>query len=100
MGENIVKRSPENKDNEAKKLNYDELEKAAQNMSAQLQNLANKYRELQEMHQELLQNRAFLRLEWLWKIINSDKMSETFVSKCKEEFEEVMFPSVTEEEND
>ena len=96
MGENIVKMGPEIQDNEAKKLSYEELESAAQNLSAQYQNLINKYKELYAENQELKQNNAFIRLEWLWRVVNSDRFDTSFRSKCEEEFIEMMTPAVTE----
>jgi hypothetical protein len=95
MGENIVKMGP-NQDNETKKLSYDELEKAAQNLSVQHQNLIEKYKELYAKHQELLQNNYFIRLEWLFRVINSDKFNSDFKSKCEEEFITMMTPETVE----
>lgn len=94
MGENIVKMSPDTKDN---KLSYEELEKAAQNLSAQYQNLVNKFKELYAENQEFKQNNYFVRLEWLWRVLNSDKFNESFRNKCEEEFIEMMTPSETAE---
>lgn len=97
MGENVVKMNPENQDKESKKLSYDELENAAQNLSAQYQNLVNKYKELYAENQELKQNNYFVRLEWLFRVINSDKFNPDFRNKCEEEFVNMMIPETTEE---
>lgn len=95
MGENIVNMGPVNQ--EEKKLSYEELEQAAQSISAQYQNLVVKYKELAAKHQELMQNNYFVRLEWLYRVINSDRFPESFVKKCVDEFISMMTP--TEEEN-
>lgn len=96
MGENII--TMESKNSEAKKLSYEELEKAAQNLSAQYQNLVEKHRELWAKHQDLIQNNYFVRLEWLFRVINSDKFNSDFRTKCEEEFINMMTPESTEEE--
>lgn len=100
MGENIVKMpvkqaAEETKAVENKKLSYEELENVAQNLSAQNQNLVNKYKELFAKHQELMQNNYFIRLEWLWRVISMDpnKFSMEFVQQCTDEFVELMTPS-------
>ena len=93
----VVKMNPENQDKESKKLSYDELENAAQNLSAQYQNLVNKYKELYAENQELKQNNYFVRLEWLFRVINSDKFNPDFRNKCEEEFVNMMIPETTEE---
>ena len=86
MEENIVNMGPA-KDKEEKKLSYEELSNAAQNLSAQYQNLLNKYKELAEAHQELLNNNFFIRLDWLWRVINSEgKFPQEFVTQCVNEF--------------
>lgn len=99
MGENIVKMGPANQDNETKKLSYEELETAAQNLSAQYQNLVNKYKELYTENQELKQSNYFVRLEWLFRVVNSDKFDPDFRFKCEEEFINMMTPENTEENN-
>lgn len=91
MGENIVNMGPV--DQEEKKLSYEELEQAAQNLSAQYQNLVNKFKELAEKHQELVQNNFFVRLEWLYRVIHSDKFPESFIKKCVDEFVSMMTPA-------
>lgn len=90
MGENIVNMDPVNQ--EEKKLSYEELEQAAQNLSAQYQNLVNKFKELAEKHQELVQNNFFVRLEWLYRVIHSDKFPAPFINKCVDEFVSMMTP--------
>ena len=99
MGENVVKMNPEVQDKESKKLSYEELENAAQNLSAQYQNLVERYKELHAKHQELLQNNYFVRLEWLFRVINSDRFNVDFRTKCEEEFVNMMTPEIVEEEN-
>lgn len=95
MGENIVNMNPVNQ--EEKKLSYEELEQAAQNLSAQYQNLVTKFKELAEKHQELVQSNFFVRLEWLYRVIHSDKFPESFIKKCVDEFIIMMTPA--EEDN-
>lgn len=95
MGENIVNMGPVNQ--EEKKLSYEELEHAAQNLSAQHQNLLTRFKELAAKHQELIQNNFFVRLEWLYRVINSDKFPEPFIHQCVEEFISMMTPA--EEDN-
>ena len=97
MGENII--TMESKSKETKKLSYEELESAAQNLSMQHQNLIEKYKELYVKHQELVQSNYFVRLEWLWRIINSDKLTTSFREKCETEFMDMMTPEVPAEEN-
>lgn len=103
MGENIVKMGSEKQNEEvkeSKKLSYEELEAAAQNLSAQLQNVVNKYKEVYTENQELKQNNYFVRLEWLWRVINSDRFKEDFRFKCEEEFINMMTPEPSEDNKD
>ena len=86
-----------NKANEKKELSYEELQNACAQLSANYQNVVNKYKELADKHQELLQNNYFVRLEWLWRIINSDKLTVDFRARCKDEFIQMMNPEVPEE---
>lgn len=95
MGENII--TMESKSKETKKLTYEELESAAQNLSAQYQNLVERHKELYAKYQELLQNNYFVRLEWLFRVINSDKFNVDFRNKCEEEFINMMTSEATEE---
>jgi hypothetical protein len=98
MGENIVNMGPVNQEvREEKKLSYEELEQAAQNLSAQYQNVLAKFKELAAKHQELMQNNYFVRLEWLYRVINSDKFPEEFIDQCTKEFITLMTPE--EEDN-
>jgi hypothetical protein len=87
-----------NEKKQTTKLSYEELESAAQNLSAQYQNLVEKYKELYTKHQELLQNNYFVRLEWLFRVVNSDKFNSDFKAKCEEEFISMMTPETIEEE--
>ena len=96
MGENII--TMESKNKETKKLSYEELESIAQNLSAQYQNLVEKYKELHAKHEGLLQNNYFIRLEWLFRVINSDKFTVDFRAKCEEEFINMMTPEESNEE--
>lgn len=103
MGENIVNMSPVNQEvREEKKLSYEELENAAQNLSAQYQNLLAKFKELAEAHQELTHNNFFVRLEWLWRIINMEpnKFPEEFVHQCTDEFITMMTPEKESDNED
>lgn len=97
MGENVVKMGQETSEKESKKLSYEELQSAAAQLSAQNQQLISKYKELAAQHQELLQNNYFVRLEWLWRVIHSDKFNPDFVLKCSEEFISMMTPEETKE---
>ena len=97
MGENII--TMESKNKEVKKLTYDELESAAKNLSAQHQNLIEKYKELYTKYQELVQNNYFVRLEWLFKVVNSDRFNPEFRNKCEEEFISMMTTDNDEEES-
>ena len=97
MGENIVNMGPVNQDKTESKLSYEELEKAAQNLSAQHQNLIARYKELVEKHQELIQNNYFVRLEWLYRVINSDRFPESFIDQCTKEFITMMTPEQEED---
>lgn len=97
MGENIVKMETRNSEStETSKLSYKELERAAQNISAQYQNLRTKYSELTIKYQELVQNNYFIRLDWLYKVIHSDRFPKPFIDSCIEEFITMMTP---EQEN-
>ena len=97
MGENIVNMNPVDQEiREEKKLSYEELEQAAQNLSAQYQNLVTRFKELAEAHQELVHNNFFVRLEWLYKVINSDKFPESFIHQCVNEFISMMTPEKEE----
>lgn len=96
MGENIVQMG--NTTQQEKKLSYEELQETASQLSAQNQQIVAKFKELYAKHQELLQNNYFVRLEWLWRVIDKrDYFDESFVSKCMAEFKEIMMPTVEEE---
>lgn len=99
MGEKIVKMG-ENTQQEMK-LSYEELQEVAAKLSAQRDSIIEKYKELTVKYQELLQNNYFVRLEWLWRVIEKkDYFNEEFVSKCMAEFKEIMMPTVEEETKD
>ena len=96
MGENIVQMG--NITQQEKKLSYEELQETASQLSAQNQQIVAKFKELYAKHQELLQNNYFVRLEWLWRVIDKrDYFDEYFVSKCMAEFKEILMPTVEEE---
>ena len=84
------------KASEKKELSYEELQNACAQLSANYQNVLAKFKELHEKHDALLQNNYFVRLEWLWRVITSDKLTVDFRSKCEEEFMLLMNP---EEDN-
>lgn len=99
MGENIV--SMGNNTQQEKKLSYEELQEAAAKLSAQRDAVVEKYKELVAKYQELLQNNYFVRLEWLWRVLDKKDYFDTdFVSKCMAEFKEIMMPTVEEETKD
>lgn len=96
MGENIVQMSKNTQ--QEKKLNYEQLQEAAAKLSSERDVIISKYKELASKYQELLQNNYFVRLEWLWRVIDKrDYFDETFVSKCMAEFKESMMPEPEEE---
>lgn len=97
MGENVVKMNSEIQEKETKKLSYEELQSVAAQLSTQNQQIVAKYKELAAQHQELLQNNYFVRLEWLWRVIHSDKFNKDFVLKCSEEFISMMTPEENKE---
>ena len=96
MGENIVQMG--NNTQQEKKLNYEQLQEVAAKISAERDAIVGRYKELVSKYQELLQNNYFVRLEWLWRVIDKrDYFDETFVSKCMAEFKESMMPEPEEE---
>lgn len=96
MGENIVQMG--NNTQQEKKLSYEELQETASQLSAQNQQLVAKLKDLYTKCQELNQNNMFVRLEWLWRVIDKrDYFDGTFVSKCMAEFKEIMMPEPEED---
>lgn len=99
MGENIVNMGKNTQ--QEKKLSYEELQEVAAKLSAQRDSIVEKYKELTVKYQELLQNNYFVRLEWLWRVIEKKEYFELdFVSKCMDEFKEIMMPSAGEDNKD
>lgn len=86
-------------DQEIKKLSYEELERAMQQLSVQVDTLQKKNAQLVEMVNNTNFANIMKRLEWLWLVITTKDipLTEDFISKCAKEFMEIMTPENTEE---
>lgn len=84
---------------EVKKLSYEELEQAAQQLSVQLDNLQKKNNQLVELLNQADLTNTLKRLEWLWLIITTKDtpLSNSFVERCAKEFVEIMSPTENKE---
>lgn len=90
----------ENGVKEVKKLSYEELENAAQQLSVQLQQAQQKNQQLIEVINQTNVQNLLQRLEWLWNIINSENtyLTEEFKTNCAAEFMQLMAkPEETQE---
>lgn len=78
---------------EEKKLSYEDLEKLAQQLSIQLQQLSQR---IQHQDMEL----TFKRLDYLFGVANCPNkvFSDEFIKKCVTEIEEIMTPDTSEGE--
>lgn len=87
---------------EVKKLSYEELEKAAQQLSVQIQALQQKNEQLVAVINKLNIENVLQRLDWLWKIVNSEttKISEDFKKYCAEEVVKILTPEPEAENKD
>lgn len=87
---------------EVKKLSYEELEKAAQQLSVQIQALQQKNEQLVAVINNLNIENVLQRLDWLWKIVNSEtsKISEDFKNYCAEEVVKILTPESEAENKD
>lgn len=85
---------------EVKKLSYEELERALQQISAQFENAKSKNAQLVEMINQYNTNQLMERLNWLWNVINSttEFLNNDFKTKCAKEFMELMIPETPSEE--
>lgn len=95
MGENVVKM--ETKKSE-QKVSYDELYTAASQLNAEYQKLQAEYQKLAKAYANREQSNFFARLEWLWRIIESNNtlLTSDFKGACAIEFMGLMTP---QEEN-
>lgn len=77
---------------EEKKLSYEELEKIAQQLSIQVQQLSQR---IQHQDMEL----TFKRLDYLFGVVNcpNSVFPEEFTKKCIDEIMDIMTPDVPEE---
>ena len=75
------------------KLSYEELEKVAQQLSYQCQQLSKR---VQERDMEL----TFKRLDYLFAVVNctTGVFNDDFVAKCAAEIQEIMTPQPEEKE--
>lgn len=81
----------EGKATEEKKLSYEELEKIAQQLSIQCQQLSAR---VQRQDMEL----TFKRLDYLFAVVNcaTGAFDESFVTKCVQEIKDIMTPEAEE----
>lgn len=81
----------EGKTTEEKKLSYEELEKIAQQLSIQCQQLSAR---VQRQDMEL----TFKRLDYLFAVVNctTNVFNNAFVTKCVKEIEDIMTPETEE----
>lgn len=82
----------ENEVKEVKKLSYEELENAAQQLSVQLQQANQKNQQLIEVINQTNVQNLLQRLEWLWRILDSENnyLTEEFKTNCATEFMQLM----------
>lgn len=85
---------------EVKKLSYEELEKAAQQLSVQVEQLQKRNNDLVEVLNQTNFANTLKRLEWLWLIITTkdSTLPKKFVDACIEEFMMIMTPNENTEE--
>lgn len=87
-------------DQEVKKLSYEELERALQQYSVQVDALKQKNGQLIEILNQSNIDNTLKRLDWLWAIMTTKEtpLPESFINKCTEEFIMLMTPPENTEE--
>lgn len=84
-----------------KKLTYEELLKAAQDLSAQNSYFKQQAQSMQQKIVELSNFAMFKRLDYLFEVIkNEEKFPAEFVGACRHEIVETMTPPVDEPETE
>ena len=90
------KKTTEKKTN--RKLSYEELQTAAQQISAQLDAVARENNQLRIALQKAQLGNLYTELEFKFKVIqNAEMFSTDFVEKCINSIEEIMTPEPEEE---
>lgn len=76
------------------KMSYEQLENIAHQMSEQSRSLYSQNQQLAKALEEANATNYFKRLDYLWSIIHSDSpyISKDFITRCGEEFMELMTP--------
>lgn len=93
------KKNPEKKVN--RKLSYEELENAAQQISAQLDAMARENNQLRIALQKAQLGNLYTELDFKFKVIqNAEMFSPEFVEKCVRSIEEIMTPEAEEDKKE
>lgn len=93
------KKNPEKKVN--RKLSYEELENAAQQISAQLDAMARENNQLRIALQKAQLGNLYTELDFKFKVIqNAEMFSPEFVEKCVQSIEEIMTPEAEEDKKE
>lgn len=87
---------------QTKKLNYDELNQACMELSAQNQQMQNYIKQLHQQIQQMNMNLQTKRLDYLFKVVEAHThyhvFKEDFVNNCIDEIQESLtIPEGTEE---
>lgn len=91
------KKTTEKKAN--RKLSYEELQTAAQQISAQLDAVARENNQLRIALQKAQLGNLYTELEFKFKVVqNAEMFSTEFVEKCISSIEEIMTPEPEEEQ--
>lgn len=86
------------KSEKIQKLSYDDLEAHAIECQDKLKELSEKYNELVREYINLKQSQVFIRLEFLFKVVNTPSMfTQKFINQCVEEIQELL--TIPEETN-
>lgn len=73
------------------KLSYEDLQSYAIDCESKLKGLSEKYNELVREYINLKQSQVFIRLEFLFKVVNAPSMfSQNFINQCVEEIQELL----------
>lgn len=91
----------EEKEKEVKKLSYEQLEGAANQLSAQIDALVKDNQQLKMLVQKLQLDNLFAELNFRFKVLEHvEVFSREFVDRIVSEIQDIMTPKLTEKEEE